>query len=343
MPDDQLAGLPDPRVLFEAIEESILGSPRSLTRIEVAEAAGVPLERAVALWRALGFPGAADDEPLFIDADIEALRMVAWLVESGIIDPTFEVTLARSMGLSFSRLAEWEVSELAASAMTTTMAADPSRIEEMIASLLPVVEDIQDYVWRRHLAAAAGRLLLRPDPEAAVMVVGFADIVGFTRRSRGLSSAELAHLVEVFESVALTLVTEHGGRVIKTIGDEILFVADDPADGARIGLALARAQDRDADFPDIRVGLAHGQVLSRLGDVFGPTVNVAARLTSLARPGRVLIDRDLAAQLDGHPERFRVRRGRTTSVKGYNRLETFALKRPRTDERGAAEGHDEEE
>ncbi len=334
MPDDQTGPLTE-RALFEAIERAILGSPRSLTRLEAVEAAGVPLDSAVSLWRSLGFPGTDDDEPLFIDADVEALRMVAWLVETGFVDPLFQVTLARSMGLSFSRLAEWEVAELAAAAMTGTMLSDPSRIEEMIASLIPVVEDLQNYVWRRHLAAAAGRILLRPDAgdsEAGTpMVVGFVDIVGFTRRSRGLTADQLAHLVEVFEDVTSSVVTEHGGRVVKTIGDEVLFVADTPADGARIALALVEAEERDEDYPEVRVGAAYGQVLSRMGDVFGSVVNIAARLTSLARPGRILLDRELAAVLEDDEE-FRVKRGRTASVKGYSRLDTFGLKRPRAEE-----------
>ena len=77
--------------------------------------------------------------------------------------------------------------------------------------------------------------------------------------------------------------------MIKTIGDEVLFVADDPLDAARIALAWSRPGD--AEFPEVRVGLAYGDVVSRLGDVYGPVVNLASRLTSVARPGRVLVDR----------------------------------------------------
>jgi len=325
----------DSQGLFEAIERAILGSPRRLTRIEVAEQADVPLERAIALWRSLGFPGAEDDQPMFIDADVEALRMVTWLVETGFVDPSFEVTLARSMGLSFARLAEWEVAELAAAALGST-ADDPSRVEETIASLIPVVEDVQNYVWRRHLAHAAGRILLRPDGNAAAapMAVGFADIVGFTRRSREIGPEELAHLVEVFERVANEIVTENHGRLIKTIGDEVLFVADDPVDMGRIALALVDGAQREPDFPEVRVGAAHGEVLSRMGDVFGPVVNIAARLTSLARPSRVLVDNELAEVLRSRRDEFRVKHSRTTSVKGYSRLDTWSVKRLRTDSGG---------
>ena len=123
--------------------------------------------------------------------------------------------------------------------------------------------------------------------------------------------------------------TEHHGRLIKTIGDEVLFVADDPQAAARIALELVEAHDRDEGFPEVRVGLAYGGVLSRLGDVFGPVVNVAARLTSLARPGRVLVDRAMHDELAGATEEFRVKRSRTTAVRGYSRLDTWTLTRPK--------------
>ena len=112
----------------------------------------------------------------------------------------------------------------------------------------------------------------------------------------------------------------------KTIGDEILFVADDAAGIARIGLELIEEPERKDDFPELRVGLAWGPALSRLGDVLGPVVNIASRLTSTSRPGRVLVDKALADELDGD-DAFKLRRLRRTSVRGYRRLEPWALQR----------------
>ncbi len=93
---------------------------------------------------------------------------------------------------------------------------------------------------------------------------------------------------------------DHGGRIIKTIGDEILYVADDPAAAAEIALLLTeRGEDPDDPFPSVRAALAYGEVVSRLGDVFGPVVNIASRLTSLARPGTVLVDHHAYEVLSG--------------------------------------------
>jgi adenylate cyclase len=329
VPADQLGV--DPSHLYDVIEEAILGSPRSLNRVQVTDAAEVPLERATALWQALGFPATqSDDEVLFVDADIEAMKQVSWLIDTGFIDPDIELTLVRSMGRSFARLAEWEISELASSAMTASTVSDEGRLEELLNDLMPVVEDLQNYVWRRHIANAAGRILLHPGGEEGVeMSVGFADIVGFTRRSRGLTSEELTELVDTFESTSASIVTSNNGRLIKTIGDEVLFVCDDAVDAARIGLELTECSETDDRFPELRVGLAYGDVVSRMGDVFGPVVNIASRLTSLARPGRVLVDRELGKVLKPMESDFRVRRARTTSVRGYTRLESWSLKRPR--------------
>ncbi len=118
------------------------------------------------------------------------------------------------------------------------------------------------------------------------MAVCFVDIVGYTSRSKGLDEAELVSWLECFEDAATGLVVDHGGRIIKTIGDEVLFVADRAADAAEAALLMTeRGADEDDDFPAVRAGLAYGDVVSRLGDVFGPTVNIASRLTSVARPG----------------------------------------------------------
>ena len=188
----------DAQHLYEQVEQAILTSPRTLTRRQVAEQAGVPLERAVRLWRALGFPGADDDEALFVEADVVALRLVTWLVENGYIDEAAETALVRSMGRTYARLAEWEVSELATAVLgrVEETETDQDKLEELVVSLVPVIEDIQNYVWRRHVAGAAGRLLLRPEGGGSHTAVGFADIVGYTRQSRSVGPDQLARMLD---------------------------------------------------------------------------------------------------------------------------------------------------
>ena len=160
------------------------------------------------------------------------------------------------------------------------------------------------------------------------MCVGFADIVGYTTRARSMTGTELAQLVDRFDEVTTGIITDHHGHVVKTIGDEVLFAADEPEQAALIALGLIEEHLDDESFPEVRIGMAHGRVLNRMGDVYGPVVNVAARLTKVARPGTVVIDRGMAEALQ-NDDNLRLRRMRRTSVKGYEHLEPWSLRRPR--------------
>ena len=158
------------------------------------------------------------------------------------------------------------------------------------------------------------------------LVVGFADLVGYTRLTRTLTETELEGLIERFESMTASVVATSAGRVVKTLGDEVLFVADNARTGAAIGLGLLDAVDADGDMPDLRIGMAMGDVRGRFGDVYGPVVNIASRLTSAAKPGTIRVDRELASALAGTPG-LHLRRHRPMSVRGYSHLSSWRLTR----------------
>ncbi|WP_235537186.1 adenylate/guanylate cyclase domain-containing protein [Nocardioides sp. Soil805] len=336
----------------------------------MAERAGVPVELATELWRLLGFANRSDDDVAFTDSDVQALQLTADLRRMGILGEDSQAALVRTWGRSYARLAEWQTSLLAGLAVEGP---DPDvRMAELAAGVLPRVEALQSYVWRRHLASAASRLLSVESTMATQtdMAVCFVDIVGYTTQSKNLDERDLVAWIERFEQEATGIAVDLGGRVIKTIGDEILLTADDAHAAAAIALALVgRGLDEDDPFPAVRAGLAHGPVVSRLGDVFGPTVNIAARLTSVARPGTVVVDRGMHDALappagapaeppaaaeesdgshsagpvggagedgaedraDADPPPYRLKRLRRVSVKGYSRLEAWSLRLPRAD------------
>ena len=328
------AGDGDPGEPARELERELLGGDRRYTRIEVAERAGVSVEQARALWRALGFADVGDDNVAFTDRDVEALVAVQDLISRGLIDESTQLAMTRSMGQSLARLAEWQVA-----ALTDALGRDtaPLEGEALLAAedLVPLMEGLIGFVWRRHLAAAANRALARADDaDAPQMAVGFADLVGFTSLTRQAEEGDLADLVDRFEAIATDVIAEQGGRVIKTVGDEVMFAADDAATAAEIALQLLERVEEDADLPDLRVGVACGTVLPRLGDVFGEPVNIASRLTSFARPGSALVDREMAAALEGH-ERFRLRRVPPRPVRGYALLQGMRLRRadPQPDEK----------
>jgi adenylate cyclase len=316
----------DPSLLIDVATEYLFDGAPTLTQAQVAEAAGVTLDEANALWRYLGFPAVAEDEVAFTEADVEALRITRRLTDLGIVEPERMPQFARSLGRSFSRLADWQT-RLLLSSMSADESDDGPPLD-VLSEVIPMVEEVQGYIWRRHLLSTASRIALggRTSTSTAPAAVGFVDIVGYTSRSRQMSARALGEMVEWFERVVTDLVVDHGGQVVKTIGDEVLYQLVDPLEAGLLALELTERAEADEQFPEVRVGSAFGPVLARLGDVFGPTVNIASRLTSLARPGTVLVDAELARVLRDD-ELFRLRRTRHRSVKGYEHLEPWRVKR----------------
>ncbi|MBP2584332.1 MULTISPECIES: adenylate/guanylate cyclase domain-containing protein [unclassified Streptomyces] len=284
------------------LEQLILGADRRYTPFQAARTAGVSMELASRFWRAMGFADIGQAKAL-TEADVLALRRLAGLVEAGLLSEPMAVQVARSTGQTTARLAEWQIdsfleglTEPPEPGMTRTEVTYP-----LVELLLPELEEFLIYVWRRQLAAATGRVLVQAaDDEEMVdrrLAVGFADLVGFTRLTRRLEEEELGELVEAFETTCADLVAAHGGRLIKTLGDEVLYAADDAGTAAEIALRLIETLGHDETMPALRVGIAFGTVTTRMGDVFGTTVNLASRLTSIAPKDAVLVDGALAEEL----------------------------------------------
>ena len=190
-------------------------------------------------------------------------------------------------------MAEAGLSSVAAS---NTGLNDAHRAERVLATAtatLPGVGRLLDYAWRRHFQATARRTLARTSPVRTDgwidgTTVGFADLTGFTASSHQLTAAALEELVTHFAGLVHTVVHSGGGRAVKMIGDEVMFVVPDAADGIRIGLDLVEAARADKLLTEIKVGIACGPVLARDGDYFGSAVNAAARIAGITRPGAVV-------------------------------------------------------
>jgi adenylate cyclase len=321
---------PSPDAISEQVEQALLGGPRRYNRHEVAEMAGVAPERGRQIWLALGFADVGEDTRVFTDHDVAALRDFIGLVEAEQISSEEEVPHVRAIGQAMSRLADWQIREIVSRISEAAGPDEAVRAElavAMASELLPVVERLQTYTWRRHLVAALARIMPSTADQlsTATVSVGFADIVGYTSTVRHTDIGELARLLESFEeNAAETVVTNHG-RVIKSLGDEVLFVADTVHDAAEIGVRFSQWGRDSRDLPQLRVGMALGTVLTRLGDVYGPAVNVASRLTSLARPGTVLVDRELAEALNGE-RGYRLQARRPATVRGYHHLRSWSLR-----------------
>ncbi|WP_338079798.1 adenylate/guanylate cyclase domain-containing protein [Antrihabitans stalactiti] len=332
-PDDG----PDPwvGVVAAELEPMLLGGPARYSLDQIADRVGISPQEASQVWMALGFP-VDPAVAMFTDDDVAALTLFGGLVTDGIVDASTQLAIARSLGHSMARLAEWQVDVVAAhmiDKVRSTGGDHPSKetVEQVVRSVaeqtVPVLEKLQTFTWRRHLAAAAARSRegYEADSATRTLAVGFADMVNYTRLTRHMDSAELRSLLDPFESAATETITRHGGWLIKTLGDEVMFAANNAADAARIALDLQKARGADKETPDLRVGVAYGPVLQRFGDLYGSVVNVAARLTGVARPGTVLVDSQFAEELDGQRD-FVFKSLRPVRVRGFSRLYAHVLR-----------------
>jgi adenylate cyclase len=341
------------------IQRAILGQSPVFSSQDVAARTGVGVEEARRLWRALGFPEQGH-EIAFTDADADALATLIGLVRSGLIDFDMGVNLTRAVGQTMARLADWEVATLlhraeklveedgdgddgADGAEAGDGAEDADRAGEttvdgadrmdaalrLVDEISAPFEELLVYVWRRHLAAAVARVeALRANEEdlnTVQLTVGFADIVSFTALSNRLTEERIGDLVELFESRCSDVVAAQRGRVIKSIGDSVLFVNDDPVRAYDTAEGIINVIGRDSRMPDVRVGLATGSVVMRLGDVFGPPVNLASRLTAVARRNRIIIDARTAELLPA--EDFETRPIPARPVRGFGIVEPMTVRR----------------
>jgi adenylate cyclase len=302
---------------------------RRYTAPEVYARSGVDEDYARALWRAMGFPNVPDDEKVFTEWDVEAVQMATRLFERAGLERAVALQQARTMGLAVARVAFANQDVIA----EFIREADPvKRADAAVArakDALPALDKLLVYMYRRHLAAATEQQLLITGSEEGdvTMSVGFADLSRFTSVSRELEPGELAALVEGFNAEAADVIVQNGGRLVKTIGDEVMFSSLEPASTASIALSLLEAVSPDKGYPPLRIGVATGRVIPREGDLFGPTVNLANRLVVVARPGTALIDRETRDALKEDARFDAVSIGQR-HLKGVGRVRPYRLRAP---------------
>lgn len=291
-----------------AIERLVIPDKPEFTLEQVAEQVGIPAELIAVVWRALGFPDPRPDEAQFTEFDVATLRRTAELVAGGVVEPDMVLQMTRVIGSSLSTVAAAQVGAMLERRRQLEEAddeLDPDEPFEVRAGLLlETMPPIMDYVWRRHLEGEARRRLVQliDQADGGDRTVGFADLVGFTAMSQQVPDHELASIVDRFEALAFDTIAKHGGRVVKMIGDEVMFVVDEPEAGVEIGLTLAETYHHEVNLSDVRVGLACGPVLEREGDLFGPTVNLASRIAGIAYPGGVVVSECIHDGVSEHPD-----------------------------------------
>jgi adenylate cyclase len=272
------------------------GLPR-YTSEEIVARTGLSEEFLTRLWRAAGFPEVASDVVTFSDADLEMLQLISGA--RALFGEDAVMQLTRVIGSSLAKIADAVVSAFLVNIEVPIVARDPAGLAVAQANvaataLLPGLSRAMDILLRRHILA--GRRSLRALQETGAagfevqdLAVGFVDLVESTALTQQLAVGELGRALSEFETRVADAVVERRGRVVKLIGDEVMFVAPGVVVACEIALDVAEALSSHPVLPPVRAGIAAGEVLTRDGDYFGPVVNLAARLVKAAEPGTVAV------------------------------------------------------
>ncbi|MCU1599322.1 MAG: pH-sensitive adenylate cyclase [Frankiales bacterium] len=310
---------------MDDLDALLLGEPLTLDREDVERLSGVSADFAREIWASMGFAEIPYGEKAFTNADVEALRVSAALLEIGLTDLPTQLVMARIVGQGLSRLAEAQVDVLRARTADHSPEQALAELAGRADDVLPKLDYLMVFMWRRQFAAAVHRAVATfSETGMPVLSVGFLDLVGFTRSSREWDATTLERTLEHFERDVSLRVAAVNGRVIKTLGDGVLYTCDAALDAVAVALDTISDHDASDGLPAVRAGVSQGPVLFRLGDVFGETVNIASRLSGEARPSSLLVDKRVADVLT---EGFEVRELHRRAVRGYRSLTPYLVRR----------------
>jgi adenylate cyclase len=319
-----------PEEFVDRLEVEILG-PARFSLDDLLTQTGIDLGEAEELWLGLGFPVTGAQGQQFTDADVEVLHSLVDLAAQGYAGPEVTLPMTRVLGQALSRVAQAqaEVFRQPLLAALEAVEASPEAIGELATvtdRLVDRFEQYVTYVWRRQLVAAIRRELL--DEGSVTDVVGFVDLVDYTRETRDLDDAELSDVLARFQRMVFDQVTSAEGRVVKVIGDGAMFIAHSVEAAAAAALGLVEAAAADEKLRGVRVGLARGHVVALDGDLYGETVNRASRLADHAYPHTVLVD-DATGTALAEIEGVRVKRTKPQKLKGLGSEQTWVVRPPR--------------
>ena len=295
--DAALAG----RLLLLLTERRLTDGPPRYTPREVAEKAGVDFDVLQRFQRAMGASTGDPDERSVGEASLEAARVVKSLIDAGLPEEGM-IQVARTMGTATARVAQSN-RELIVQSLIEPGDREPevaARLAEAAEELVPLASDILGYGLRLHLLEQIRRDVIGAADLAAGEVggadeisVAFADLVGFTKLGENIEAEQLGGIATRLEELAAE-VAEPPVRLVKLIGDAAMLASDEPEPLLDAALRLVEAADAEGEsFPQLRAGAAIGTALGRGGDLYGRPVNLASRITGIARPGSVLASNDL--------------------------------------------------
>ncbi len=319
--------------------ERLLGG--RYTAAELEEQTGLPAAQMLRIRRLLGLPEPSPEERVFGEEEIEAARSINLFLQSGLgEDSIAEIT--RVLGEGMARLAATTAAAFVEAFLEPGDSEDEvaERFATLAGQLAPAIDPVLRAAYKQHLGESVRRGMLSPAERQAgeaggaqEITVCFVDMVGFTRLGAQIEAQELGSLASKLAELAND-VTQPPVRLVKTIGDAAMFVSPDPAALVSVTLSLLEAVQA-ADLPSLRAGVAQGTALQRAGDYYGHAVNLASRVTGVARPDSVLCTQEVH---DAAADRFDWSFARKHKLKGMSEpVSLYRARRLDPDERGPEE------
>lgn len=316
----------------------LLGGSMTISARQLAERSGTSIERVADYWSSMGFQRPDPDALVFTERDLEVYRKWNELVDSGAIDLATSRSLLRANSHLADRLSLWQFEALVEDAIRRLGLDDTTArmyVLDHMRERVPAFEHMFLHSWQRQMES----LLTRLDKEVAQRghedskarfplnrSLGFVDMVSYTSSSAILGGA-VVELIERFEDESRQAVTEAGGRIVKTIGDAVLYIADDLATGLRVATSLIERLSADDRILPVRASFVRGDVFSRSGDVFGPIVNLASRLVDIAPVGKILTDPTTAAAIAAGKggDGYRLEEFPSAELRGFGPISPYVL------------------
>jgi adenylate cyclase len=322
------------RLTLLPVERALAGSGPRYSLREVAEIAGIDADLLQRFTAALGVPAPDPDEPRGTEADVEAARRIKAFRDAGLPEEGM-LQVARTIGMGTARIAEANRELLIRTLMQPgdTERDLAMRFAAAAEHMLPLIGPTLVYALQLHLLEQVRRDVIGAADLASGEVSGtvrlavcFADLVEFTKLGEEVAVEELGQVAGRLEEMA-TAVAEPPVRLVKLIGDAAMLVSTEAEPLIDAALRLVEVADREAtEFPRLRAGIAYGSALAQAGDYYGRPVNMASRITGIARPGSVLID---AGAMEEAGEGFAYSYAGERRLKGFDsRPKLYRARRP---------------
>ncbi len=295
------------RLVLLPVERELHGDVRYSAE-DIAREAGIDAGALTAVMRATGLPVAPDDEPAYGERDLDMARRLKGALDTGLpLEGVLDTQ--RVLGRSVGQIAAAMRTMVGEAFLYENDREDEAaqRLADATRMLMPAIGPTLEYFFARHLLERIRTDVLGLDiletgrlGQARETAVAFSDLVGFTRLGGSVGAEDLGTVARRLEVLTENAVHQPV-RVIKTIGDAVMLSCTEPAQLVEATLELNDAVEAEGgEFPKLRTGIAFGAAVERDGDLYGHAVNLASRLTELARPGSVLVDEEVREAAADH-------------------------------------------